>query len=181
MIWIGRGRPEERVALGWNEEPEAGDEPRFDEPGTARAFLGSAALDAHEIRAIRALLAEELSAAAVSRMRDVEVLERAAAVLAAGRLRVGEKHEPIEARSLRRAAPKVEEPPPASSASENELTWIEFELLDEKGSRMPGQRYEIELADGSKRSGVTDSAGAARLTEIKRGVCKVKFTDLKKS
>jgi len=65
--------------------------------------------------------------------------------------------------------------------SEKEKTsWIEIELLDEEDQPVPGERYQIELPDGSVAKGTLDQNGFARVEGIDPGTCKVTFPELDK-
>ena len=59
--------------------------------------------------------------------------------------------------------------------------WIEIELLDEEDNPVPGEKYEIELPDGSLAKGSLDGNGFARVDGVKPGECKVTFPELDKS
>jgi hypothetical protein len=63
---------------------------------------------------------------------------------------------------------------------EEEITWVEIELKDKKGDPVPGESYEVKLADGSVRSGKLDKDGKARLAGVKPGTCEVKFPKVDK-
>jgi uncharacterized protein (DUF2345 family) len=65
-------------------------------------------------------------------------------------------------------------PPPANES----LSFVEIVLRDDSGDPVGGQRYEIELPDGTKQTGVTDEKGVAVLHQIPRGDCNVTFPDL---
>lgn len=56
--------------------------------------------------------------------------------------------------------------------------WLEIELLDDDGKPIAGERYFVELPDGSKLSGRTDSQGRARAEDVDPGTAKVSFPDL---
>ena len=43
---------------------------------------------------------------------------------------------------------------------------------------MPGERYRIELPDGSTAEGTLDEKGQARVEGIEPGNCKITFPDL---
>jgi hypothetical protein len=60
------------------------------------------------------------------------------------------------------------------------LVWIEIELVDEENGPVPGERYRIELSNGSIREGSLDSEGRARCEGIPRGNCNITFPDLDK-
>jgi hypothetical protein len=58
--------------------------------------------------------------------------------------------------------------------------WIEIELLDDGGKPISGERYFVELPDGSQKSGRTDGQGRARVDGVDPGTAKVSFPDLDK-
>lgn len=58
--------------------------------------------------------------------------------------------------------------------------WIEIELLDDEGKPLAGERYFVELPDGSSLSGTTDGQGRARVEGVDPGTAKVSFPDLDK-
>lgn len=67
-----------------------------------------------------------------------------------------------------------------SESEQEETTWIEIELLDEDDQPVPGERYEIELADGRVVRGTLDPEGFARVEGIEPGECTVTFPRLDK-
>ena len=74
--------------------------------------------------------------------------------------------------------------PPNKQTEEEQAektSWIEIELLDEEDKPVSGEKYEIELPDGSKAKGSLDGGGFARIEGIKPGECKVSFPELDKS
>jgi hypothetical protein len=56
--------------------------------------------------------------------------------------------------------------------------WIEIKLVDEEGQPVPGERYRVELKDGSAREGNLDAEGKARLEGLERGNCQITFPDM---
>jgi hypothetical protein len=60
------------------------------------------------------------------------------------------------------------------------LVWIEIELVDEENQSVPGEKYRIELPDGSVVEGSLDSQGRARCEGIAPGNCKITFPNLDK-
>jgi hypothetical protein len=66
----------------------------------------------------------------------------------------------------------------AAAARRQTTTWIEIVLLDSDDNPVEGQRYEIQLPDGSVQSGVTGADGMARHDGIPAGQCQVRFPDL---
>ena len=67
--------------------------------------------------------------------------------------------------------------PPAEPEPEH---WIEIELLDDEGKPIEGERYFVEMPDGSNLSGRTDSQGRARVDGVDPGTARVSFPDLDK-
>ncbi len=67
-----------------------------------------------------------------------------------------------------------------SENPEDELTWIEIELVDEADVPVPGMAYRVELPDGSVSEGVLDDKGLARVEGFLKGSgqCKVTFPSL---
>jgi hypothetical protein len=63
---------------------------------------------------------------------------------------------------------------------DNELTWIEIELVDEEDNPVPSERYEIEVSDGRVVRGTLDQDGFARVEGIEPGTCKITFPELDK-
>jgi len=72
-------------------------------------------------------------------------------------------------------APSEAAPAPAEAATEQQLSWIEIQLVDDDGNAVPNQPYELRLTDGSVREGRLDGRGMARATGIPEGVCQVRF------
>jgi uncharacterized protein (DUF2345 family) len=74
-------------------------------------------------------------------------------------------------------------PPKLQSEEEKQekTDWIEIELLDEEGNGVAGEKYEIELPDGSLAKGTLDGNGFARVEGVKPGECKVSFPELDES
>jgi hypothetical protein len=71
-------------------------------------------------------------------------------------------------------AAKQGKPPPQPEQKH----WLEIELLDDENKPIAGERYFVELPDGSKLSGRTDSQGRARAEDVDPGTAKVSFPDL---
>ena len=63
---------------------------------------------------------------------------------------------------------------------EEELSWIEIELVGEDDEPIPGERYAIELPDGRVDRGTLDNKGFKRLEGIPKGECKITFPNLDK-
>lgn len=56
---------------------------------------------------------------------------------------------------------------------DQELTWIEIQLLDFNDKPLAGHPYELELPDGTIRKGTVNAEGLARVTGIDPGQCKL--------
>ncbi len=71
---------------------------------------------------------------------------------------------------------KVEpDKPPPKAIAKGQLN---CQLTDQDGNPMAGEKYEIELPDGSIKKGVTDQDGKVSLANIPEGMCKVNFPDI---
>src|SRR5687767_6564954 len=68
--------------------------------------------------------------------------------------------------------------PTKEEIKEKKLVWIEIEMVDEANQPVAGEKYKIELSDGSASEGTLGSDGKARLDGIEPGSCKVSFPDL---
>lgn len=62
--------------------------------------------------------------------------------------------------------------------TEEEVSWIEIELVDEEDNPVPGMPFELTLPDGSPYSGTLDHKGFYRVEGIPPGECKVSFPSL---
>jgi type VI secretion system secreted protein VgrG len=76
--------------------------------------------------------------------------------------------------------------PDASNSSDEDkevekTSWIEIELLDEEDKPVSGEKYEIELPDGSLTTGTLDKDGYAKVEGFEAGDCQVSFPKLDKS
>ncbi len=68
--------------------------------------------------------------------------------------------------------------PPADAPSSPGSTWVEIQLVDERGRAVPGERFAIELPDGSVAEGTTGPDGSARLRGVSPGTCRITFPGL---
>jgi len=57
-------------------------------------------------------------------------------------------------------------------------TWVEMEVVDERGRPFPNQAYLCMLPDGTLREGETDAQGRVRFDGIDPGNCAFSFTKL---
>lgn len=150
--------------------------------GAAHALLWlRAAADAAAIGALRRFCAESGGVGIAAHLDDDDVLRHVAALLASGRAQLVER--PLGVLSSfgdAATADDGEGDRPADSDREApaERTWITIELVGEDDAPIPGERYRIELPDGSVREGRLDGRGLARVREIDPGQCVVTFPDL---
>lgn len=85
--------------------------------------------------------------------------------------------------ALTSLTPRVKGPThdPNSPENQEKKHWIEIKLEDEEGNPVPGERYQITLADGTTvADGTLDDKGFARVEKIDSGTCKVTFPSLDK-
>jgi hypothetical protein len=66
----------------------------------------------------------------------------------------------------------------AGEAATKKTDWIEIKLVDQEGKPVPGEKYRVELPDGSIRQGVLNSEGVAWEGNLDPGTCKITFPDL---
>jgi hypothetical protein len=95
------------------------------------------------------------------------------------------KAEQIKTKSGKYGSEKVKPfkaPEPDEAEDEDEQTsWIEVELVDMEDNPVPGEAYEITLADGETvASGTLDENGLARVDGTEPGTCKITFPNLDK-
>jgi hypothetical protein len=61
---------------------------------------------------------------------------------------------------------------------EKKTTFISIKLTDEKGNAVVGEKFEVELPDGSVSKGTLDIDGSAKVEGFEAGPCKVRFPNL---
>lgn len=59
-------------------------------------------------------------------------------------------------------------------------SWIEIELVDEEDQPVAGEKYEVQLSDGTVAQGTLDEKGFARIDGIESGTCQISFPALDK-
>jgi hypothetical protein len=62
--------------------------------------------------------------------------------------------------------------------AQEDVSWIEIELVGEDGEPIPGERYRVKLPDGSVDKGTLDHNGWARVAGFAEGQCTISFPDL---
>lgn len=129
-------------------------------------------------RALRTLLAEGLSGAAVDRMDDQSVIEQLAARVEAGQVVLFSRRSAGGTWTYR-DEPEVQQAEEAVLRAPAETTWVEVRLVDEEGEPVPGERYRIKTPDGTVREGKLNYLGKTRVDAIEQpGECLVCFPDL---
>lgn len=78
----------------------------------------------------------------------------------------------------REATPAAKRLEPLDARSERERTWIEVQLLGEDDKPIAGERYRIQVTDGSLREGRLDAQGLVHIGDLDPGTCTVWFPDL---
>jgi len=90
--------------------------------------------------------------------------------------RRGDVFRRVEKADETSAPPPTQDEPPSRPAKT--LTWIEIELMNDKGEPVPNERYRIERPDGSPEEGCLDGQERARIDGIEAGTCNVTFPDI---
>jgi len=65
-------------------------------------------------------------------------------------------------------------------ANQAETSWLSIKLADEDGNAVVGEKYEIELPDGTLAKGTLGMDGTAKVEGFESGKCKVRFPALAK-
>lgn len=167
----------ESVMASWRGEPLAAGRPlSLDSVTAARQFLARFAARPDDRLRLRRLVAERITTPSYG-LGDAELLDRLAAWIASGELRlVALDRAPLG--SWGDAGGEAEAPPAEARDAVTELTWITIALVGEDDKPIPGERYRVELPDGSIREGRLDGEGLARFRDIDPGECVVTFPDL---
>ncbi|MCK5269838.1 MAG: hypothetical protein KAJ46_03600 [Sedimentisphaerales bacterium] len=90
------------------------------------------------------------------------------------------KAEQVEKEEGKYGATQVtpHKPPEEGEEEAEKKTWIEIKLLDEEGVPVAGEKYRVELADGTTAEGSLDQEGLARIEGVDPGNCVVTYPDL---
>ncbi len=152
---------------------------KFDSPSAALTFLRRFQHDPLQMATLRNLLSAHRHD--MIRMKDPAVLQKAAELLATGKVRLLDRHVLIggsstetEAAAPNNGGQETATPAPAPAKK----SWIEIQLIDTEGEPVPNERYRIKLPDGSVQEGRLDSFGYAEYYDINPGNCEVTFPDL---
>lgn len=115
------------------------------------------------------------------RLDTEEVLKQFAALIVNGQFKilrlpqylggVGGGEE-VEEQKAKKKEVKGTQPAPRKTS------WIEIYLRDADGQPVPGEKYRIEMPDGSVEEGNLDGFGHAEYYGINPGTCQVSFPDL---
>jgi hypothetical protein len=73
--------------------------------------------------------------------------------------------------------PEPEAPWVSHATSTTPLDWIELTLVDEEGQPVPRVEYEVQLPNQSVQRGTLNAEGFARLENIPKGQCTVRFPE----
>jgi hypothetical protein len=143
----------------------------------ARHFLEVIAVTAGIAR-LRSVLRASLHFGDTHRLADDEVLEQLARYLADRRLIVVRGGpDPDQGKNKGKGQGPPSKPPPIT-----EVTFIEIELVDQRGRPVPNERYRITLPSGDIRTGNLDKNGFARVDGIRPGgICDIEFPDIHKT
>jgi len=68
--------------------------------------------------------------------------------------------------------------PPQTEEEKEKKSWIEIELVGEDNKPIPGEKYRIELPDGTVAEGTLDEKGMAHIEGTEKGTCQITFPDL---
>jgi uncharacterized protein (DUF2345 family) len=140
---------------------------RLDRASAANLLRGASGGAA--ARAMRRLLAEGVASSTLTQLDDAGVLALIAARIETGEIVAFRRRgaqgiwtdriviEPEEA-PVEETLPMVEE--------NDEEHWLQIRLVDDDGNPVPGERYRVELPDGTVIEGVLDSGGMARVNDI---------------
>ena len=164
--------------------------------GAAQEFLRPLLAHPGSLAAVRNALASEYAGAGAPSWSEPELLEHLAGRLVSEGLLIVSCADSYLASlqgTFQAAAPAASQPPQTTPLEDEQAAkeekpaqepeeqhWIEIELLDDEGKPVAGERYFVELPDGSSLSGRTDGQGRARIEGVDPGTAKVSFPDLDK-
>jgi hypothetical protein len=153
----------------------------FRDPCEAGRFVRGFSGDPRTRTSLRARLAQTAPGEDISLLDEPSVDDQLARCLFTGALFSGAAApaaslvfgEPVAAPEVSGggvAAPETITPKSAN--------WIAIELVGEDDKPIPGEKYRIQLPDGTFKVGRLDAQGRARLEGVTAGSCEVCFADL---
>ncbi len=150
---------------------------RFRDLDAALRFVARWRHDPLAVTGLRSLLAQR-DAASCS-LRDDGVVARCAQLLAQGRLRCV-RVVPIRVEDVARQESDAHDTIQLDTflPQEEPRTWIEIQLTDMEGNPMAGERYWIQLPDGSVRQGALNEQGLAYFGDLDPGECEIRWPEM---
>lgn len=73
---------------------------------------------------------------------------------------------------------KSEDTTPLKKMDESTLTNFELALTDELGQALPGQHFELTLANGKVAKGISDEMGMVKVAGVEKGLCQLALPGL---
>jgi hypothetical protein len=126
------------------------------------------------VRRLRRLVGERVHE--VGRLSDAEVLDRVARWLTMGFLEADREPTLLWDGSLAGFEEEAFDPY-KDALGPRELTWIEIMVLDEAGDPVQQLLYEVLDPDGNVHTGRTNARGLARIAEMSKGLCSIRFPE----
>ncbi len=146
-------------------------------PMAMEAFLRRCAADETNLVALRGLLSELDNSMLLGPLGAEVVVEKLLWLMERGRFVVVTR--PCEGPG---SLPQDYEDEPEQRPQESEVaetkTWVEIQMVGADDRPISGERYEVVLPGGERKTGTTDAAGKARFSGIDPGSCTVSFPDL---
>jgi uncharacterized Zn-binding protein involved in type VI secretion len=93
---------------------------------------------------------------------------------AASQSGTGATQQPPAPQPARSAAPKGG----TQQTTAEKNAWVAFKLVDEDGKPVVGEKYRLQLPDGSTKEGMTDMNGEVTVRDVAPGTCKISFPNL---
>jgi hypothetical protein len=148
----------------------------FHDIAAATAFFDRMRSDEAQVAVLRQLLAPYTRD--VKRLDARGVIREFAALVVSGRIRIIRSAQFAESGSGEEPPAQEQPSQAASRPAPARTSWIEINLVDEKGNPVAGEEYRIKLPDGSVTTGKLDSFGHAEHYGINPGNCEISFPGL---
>ncbi len=68
--------------------------------------------------------------------------------------------------------------PQQQPGAPSDQTWVDIGLIDQDGKAVPNVRYQIDLADGTSKTGQLDADGKIRICDLDPGTYELSFPDI---